>query len=274
MLFDRIVDDAAMFPPGNATAVEALTGHLRLRSSQLNPYVGPLLVHERRWDEVVAAYADLGSPQLEVVVIGSHRLPGGAPRSLRVVGFEQPVGSPPIPATDDGLPLACELTADDAGFAMLAEVADAAAEGVRVIGKFRTGGTEAAAFPDERTVGAVVAEAVKVGASVKFTAGLHHAVRHTDESGFEHHGLLNLLAAVARADAGVGIDELVDVLSLRDGGVLADTVRGWRPEEVRAVRRTFVSFGCCGVEEPLRDLARLGLIDELNSSRHAEVTSA
>ncbi len=262
LLFDRIVDDAAMFPPGNAAATDALAGHLRLRSSRVDPYVGPFLVHERRWDDVIAAYADLGSPRLDVVVIGTHRLPGIAPPDLRVVGFEQPVGSAPLPAAQDGLPLACEVTADDAGFAVLAEVADAAAEDASVTAKFRTGGTEAAAFPDEHTAAAVIAETVRLGVGIKFTAGLHHAVRFTDaETGFEHQGFLNLLAAVARAQDGADIAELVDVLSLRDGAILAETVRTWGHEQVRAVRRTFVSFGCCGVEEPLDDLARMGLID-------------
>jgi len=53
----------------------------------------------------------------------------------------------------------------------------------------------------------------------------------------------------------------VDVLAVRDSSALAVTVRGWSPEQVTTVRRTFASFGCCGVEEPLRDLTHLGLLD-------------
>ncbi len=266
-LFARLVDDAAMFPPGNASAVEAIRGHLRYRTSGLDPYVGPLLVHLDRWDELAAAHAELGSPQLHVVVIGTHRMPPVLPPGVRVVGFEQPVARPPLPAADGGAPLACEITADETGFELLAAVANAAGEGAAVVAKFRTGGTDVAAFPDEATVAAVISEAVRVGAPLKFTAGLHHAVRFTDSgTGFEHHGFLNLLVATERAHAGVLIADLVEVLTSRDGQALADSARGWGAEQVGSVRRTFVSFGCCGVEEPIGDLVSLGLLDAPVSS--------
>ena len=49
----------------------------------------------------------------------------------------------------------------------------------------------------------------------KCTAGLHHAVRHrAADTGFEHHGFLNVLLAVAAAltgeDAGEVAAELAD----------------------------------------------------------------
>jgi len=261
-LFARLIDDAAMFPPGNATAVEAIRSHLRYRTGGLDPYVGPLLVHHDRWDELAAAHAELGSPQLHVVVIGTHLMPPVLPPGVRVVGFEQPVDRPPLPASERAVPLACEITADAAGFAVLAAVANAAAEGAAVVGKFRTGGPDVTAFPDEATVAAVIAEAVRVGAPLKFTAGLHHAVRYTDSTtGFEHHGFLNVLVATQRAHTGVLLADLVEVLASRDGQALADSARGWAAEQVGSARRTFVSFGCCGVEEPIRDLVALGLIE-------------
>ncbi|MEJ7629938.1 MAG: hypothetical protein WKF54_10145 [Nocardioidaceae bacterium] len=259
-LFARLVDDAAMFPPGNASAYDAISAHLRHRASDIDSYVGPLLVHHSRWDDVVAAHADLGSPPLHVVMIGAHRLPGTAPPPLRVVGFEQLVDHLPLPTAEDDLPLACEVSADDAGLEVLAEVAEAAAAGVAVVGKLRTGGTDAASFPNEATVAAVVTAAVRLGAPMKFTAGLHHAVRFTAaDTGFEHHGFLNLLVAVEAALAGVPDAGVVEVLASRDGATLAKTVRGWYDEQVSGVRRTFVSFGCCGVEEPIRDLVALSL---------------
>jgi len=275
-LFARLVDDAAMFPPGSATAIAAIRSHLRYRSSGLDPYVGPLLVHHDRWAELAAAHAVLGSPQLHVVVIGTHRMPPMLPPGVRVVGFEQSVDRPPPPVADADAPLACEITADAAGFDVLAAVAHAAAAGVPVAGKFRTGGTEVAAFPDEATVAAVIAEAVRLRAPLKFTAGLHHAVRFTDSTTrFEHHGFLNLLVATERAHAGALIADLVEVLASRDGKALADTARGWSPVQVGTVRRTFVSFGCCGVEEPIGDLVTLGLLDAPGppeSAHHSEAS--
>jgi len=41
----------------------------------------------------------------------------------------------------------------------------------------------------------------------KCTAGLHHAVHHTDPAtGFVHHGFLNIVAATARAIVGGDVE--------------------------------------------------------------------
>lgn len=83
-LFDRLLDDAAMFPPGNADAASAVAGHLNYRSGPLNRYVGPLLVHIDRWKDLATAHAAAGSPTLEVVVLGTTVVPHAVP-GLHVV---------------------------------------------------------------------------------------------------------------------------------------------------------------------------------------------
>ncbi len=271
-LFARLIDDAAMFPPGNAAAADAISGHLHHRSSGLDPYVGPLLVHHHRWDEVARAHAELGSPRLHVVVVGSHRLPGPDAPGMKVVGFETPVDAEPLPEAEGGLPLACEVSVGDGGRAVLAAVATAAAAGARVVAKIRTGGTSADAFPDEQTVAAALQAAVALAAPMKFTAGLHHAVRFTAAgTGFEHHGFLNLLVAAARAHEGADVGALGGTLANRDAAHLADALRALSAEQVGQVRRTCVSFGCCGVEEPVADLVALGLIPPVEADASAGV---
>ncbi len=250
-----------MFPPGNAAAADALAGHLRYRRGPLRRYVGPLLVHVDRLDEVAETHAALGEPTVDVVIIGTHRLSSANLGGLRVVGFETPVTDMPLPQTSGGLPLACEVSPDADGLRVLEAIAVARANGIAVVGKLRTGGTELSAFPDEQTVARVVADAVRLSVPLKFTAGLHHAVRFTGrDTGFEHHGFLNLLAATDAAQRGAAEEALADLLRVRDGGVLAASVAQWGAADAARVRQTFVSFGCCGVEAPLRDLADLGLI--------------
>ena len=62
--------------------------------------------------------------------------------------------------------------------------------------KFRTGGLTADAFPSAAELAACIDAALDRETPFKCTAGLHHAVRHTDpETGFEHHGFLNVLLA-------------------------------------------------------------------------------
>jgi hypothetical protein len=259
-LFDRLLDDAAMFPPGNADAASAIAAHLRYRAGTLDRFVGPLLVHVDRWVEFAVAHAAAGSPAIEVVVIGTAQPPSGV-HGVRVGGFERPVPELPLPPTVPGATLACEIQGDDDGFEVLTAIA-ASENGY--VGKLRTGGTTAAAFPSEATVAAVVVKAVHLGAPLKFTAGLHHAVRFRDEqTGFEHHGFVNLLVAVGDALTGAGERDVADVLGRRDGAALADEIATWTDDQAAAVRRAFVSFGCCGVEDPVRDLVDLGLVEPL-----------
>lgn len=258
-LFAGLLDDAAMFPPGNAGAEQALRAHLRYRSAWFAPLVGPLLVATDRWTELVAAHGLAGSPQLDVVVIGSAQRPEPLPERLGLVGFELAVRRPPLP--DSEVPVACEITATAAGWEVLDQIARQHALGRAVIAKYRTGGTSANAFPGEQQVATVIRFAVDAGAPLKFTAGLHRAARFTDPvTGFEHHGFLNLMAAVSRAQHGAELDDVTSVLAERDPQRVATEVGSWSVDQVAAVRRTFVSFGCCGVQEPIADLVALGLL--------------
>jgi hypothetical protein len=153
----------------------------------------------------------------------------------------------------------------------LATIAKAPAH---VAAKFRTGGIEAHLFPSTAELAAVLHRAVEVGVPLKLTAGLHNAVRHTAEStGFTHHGFANVLAAVAVAHEGGGVDDLDKVLSLTDADPLADRLRTLDEERARAVRSTFVSFGCCGVTDPVDDLVAMGLLDTRRLIEHPNPTA-
>ncbi|MGH3502063.1 MAG: hypothetical protein ACRDQA_14440 [Nocardioidaceae bacterium] len=265
-LLEQLVDDAAMFPPGNASAPAALSAHLRYRREWFSWLVGPLLIHADRWPEFVDAHTDIGAPAVDVVVIGATARPDPTPVSVRVVGFEVAVPHPPLPQTSSGIPLAAEVTAGEEGAEVLEEISRSRAAGVRVIGKYRTGGVVAEAFPDEQQLATVLDTALTRGAPLKLTAGLHHAVRRTDATtGFEQHGFLNVMVVVSRWLRDLGGGSLEDALATRDPAPLVDEVHTWSHDHVAAVRRGFVSFGCCGVEDPVNDLLALGLIDKENT---------
>lgn len=245
-----------MFPPGNADPGTAIQEHLRYRAGGMDRYVGPLLVHVDRWQEFATAHAGAGSPDLEVVVIGTSSPPRSVP-GVHVAGFELPVTTLPLPDAPVGVSVACEVDPEHSHDVLKAI---ASAEG-GYVGKLRTGGTTGEVFPSEATVARVVVDAVRLGAPMKFTAGLHHAVRFRDErTGFEHHGFLNLLVGVHGALQGAAQRDVTAVLARRDGPGLADEVRSWSDGDVLGVRRAFVSFGCCGVEDPLADLVTLDLV--------------
>ena len=104
----------------------------------------------------------------------------------------------------------------------------------------RTGGATGDSFPSSGELAACIAAALDRELPFKCTAGLHNALRHRDdESGFEHHGFLNVLLATRAS-----IDET------GSGGLVS-------------ARRWFTSFGSCSVLEPLQDLVELDLLPDL-----------
>jgi hypothetical protein len=263
LLLDRLLDDAAMFPPGNASAADALGAHLTYRSAWYAEAIGPLLVHVDRWSEFVTALDAAGDPTLEVVVLGTAERPTPIPPQISIVGCELAAPADVAPLLEAGGPVAVEVLSLDDLKRTLDLVAEARAKGLPAIVKYRTGGTSAAAFPAVDEVAGVLAAVVERRLPMKFTAGLHHAVRHTDpDTGFEHHGFLNLMVAAHAAGRGSSPFELEPVLDQRDGEALAATVRAWDERDAALARDTFTSFGCCGVLEPIHDLLALGLLHE------------
>ena len=133
--------------------------------------------------------------------------------------------------------------------------------------KFRTGVTPTWPWPDEAELAGFVVAAVGRGLPFKLTGGLHHAVRasHAPAAGGppeEQHGLLNVLLAVHRAIRGGTTADLEAVLAERDPQRLVEDIRALSHEEVVAVRTAFTAYGCCGVTDPINDLAALGLLEE------------
>jgi hypothetical protein len=125
--------------------------------------------------------------------------------------------------------------------------------------KFRTGGVEAELFPGAATVAAWIDAALDRETSYKCTAGLHHAVRHRDhETGFEHHGFLNVLLATRVAFDGGSAEEVTTVL---DDHYANDLVAMARTSDLAGARRWFTSYGSCSVSDPLDDLMGLGLLE-------------
>lgn len=124
--------------------------------------------------------------------------------------------------------------------------------------KLRCGGVTAEAFPSVDEVADFLSVASRQSVPFKATAGLHNAVRHTDETtGFTHHGFLNLLVATARCLSGGDVRE---ALTSTDGSALAAEAEGLSGDAARAVRGVFASYGSCSLADPVADLEGLGLL--------------
>ncbi len=126
--------------------------------------------------------------------------------------------------------------------------------------KFRTGGASADLFPTSAQLAVCIETALDRELPFKCTAGLHNAVRHRDEeTGFEHHGFLNVLLATRTSLDGGDPDEVARVLEETDGAVLAERISA-DPDEAARTRRWFSSFGSCSVLDAHEDLVELGLL--------------
>lgn len=274
-LFARLVDDAALFPPRNATMPDALAEHAAHRSAWYADAVGPFVCPASRLDELRAtlpAEAPDHESKLALSLLfdvfgeGAHaalRDAGTDPR-LVLVGIEAALAR----LGGDAITIGTNLARIPAATAFL-EVPrtgfDAALDLVAGSGwhgaKFRTGGVTADAFPTEAQLASFLVACASRGLAVKLTAGLHHAVRtHTGE-GFEAHGLLNVLVSTRVAQQGGAPDMVAAVLAERSPDVLIAFVQDWDNPTCIDVRRVFRSFGCCAVTDPLEELARLGLLD-------------
>jgi hypothetical protein len=141
--------------------------------------------------------------------------------------------------------------------AALDTLAEARAGGLPVAAKFRTGGLAAELFPTPVELAAVICACRDRQLRFKLTAGLHHAVRYTDpETGFVHHGFLNILVATVAAARGAEVAEVAEVLAATDPMPLIEPVRSLRDQP----RPLWDGFGASDMAEPLTDLRQLGLV--------------
>ena len=267
-LLAGLVDDAAVFPPGNAAVAEAVAGHRVHRAHWYAPLVGPLLLPP---DDLAAAGALVaGGESLEVGIVGHRAAVARTPVPPGVVvrQVEAPVakrGEDPLPGLKDLLALFdrvrmyAEIPLTGGLLPALDEVAAARARGVDVLPKFRTGGLAAELFPTPVELAGVVCACRDRGLPFKLTAGLHRAVWHTDpETGFAHHGFLNILASALVAADGGRPGAVTDVLAGVDPLPLVEAVRARLDRD----RPLWTGYGSCSIAEPLHDLLTFGLLTE------------
>jgi hypothetical protein len=265
-LFAGLVDDAAVFPPGNAPLPEAVRLHRLHRSSGYAACVGPLLVPASAAPDLVGL---LDGAPLRVAVIGRPGTPAGEVADAvallqhtpgaEVVGVE--LGWTPDWRSTDfaGIPRTLEVPRGQDQATAIADVAADASDSVVLPAKFRTGATETWAWPDEVELATFIRSTIDHDLGFKLTGGLHHVVRGTHD-GVEQHGLLNVLSAVRWALNGEEVDELVDLLGERDPAVLVPQVVRMSAADAAIVRAFFTAYGCCEVTDPLGELTTLGLI--------------
>jgi len=263
-LWSGLVDDAAIFPPGNAPLPDATAAYAARTDEQGAGLVGTFVLRDtdlpqvRGFDAKLSVVVTGGAGQitgpaglcqrlglelagLEIALRDLDDLAGNARRVVAAVDAARADGT-----LGDDVPVYVELPAAEPTHQWLAAADVVAGAELRL--KLRTGGVEPHQVPSSATLAGWVDAALDRETPFKCTAGLHHAVRHD-----RGHGFVNVLAATRLAFDGAARDEVVATLEERDGATLAAA-------DLTGVRRWFTSFGSCSVAEPLADLRELGLV--------------
>ena len=276
-LFRHLVDDASMFPPGNLPLTEAVAAYREHRKSPYADLVGAFVCADEDLMKVADEAAKTGETPLDTTVVITGGAGGIEPaikfsdrnEHLRVVAVEVRLRAEEdlsrnalrvVRACDGCLDeenAFVEIGLDGAWERALDVVADAG-----YAAKLRTGGLDASLFPTAHEVAAFITACLDREVAFKCTTGLHHAVRHTaTDTGFEHHGFLNLLLGTRASLDGAAQDEVTAILDNRDGESLAARARELPDDQAAGVRRWFTSFGSCSIDDPRHDLAALRLME-------------
>lgn len=280
-LFHRWIDDAAVFPPGQAPVPRAWSEHVELRSGPYADLLGPLLIGTGGAAELVEAASVAPPPDhlspVPVAVVGRAGTTVDAviraARSLQASPHLTVTGTEVAHAGGDwrrlvdlGLRTAVELprggteliaALDDLGGGVAQEVGGDDAP--VALAKLRTQATPQAPAPDVRELAEFLLATQDRGLAFKLTGGLHRAIAQGPEAR-EPHGALNILVATHHLLRGTTLPDLQATLEIQDGPALASLVAGLNEQSAQDIRQRFVSFGCCGVLDPLDELAGLGLL--------------
>jgi hypothetical protein len=278
-IFRGLFDDASVFPPASLPVADAVTGHLRHQAAWYCEMSGPFVCADTKITELSAALTAAGVAELDLALV----LPGGgtgldaavdgvfADPRLRLRAVELPAAAregiatavADVAAALDRTPLAGAAAFIEVPAGDLTTAAARAIDDHRYLAKVRTGGTTAEAFPDDQTLANCLVTLAQARLAFKCTAGLHHAVRHrAADTGFEHHGFLNVLLAVAAALDDASREQVTAELADRDAARVAAKIGNLDAETVSAVRSLFTSFGTCSTDEPINDLVTLGLVSK------------
>ena len=136
--------------------------------------------------------------------------------------------------------------------------------------KLRTGGVTADAFPSTEQVAWAIESTRDAGVPIKATAGLHHPVRHYNESvQTKMHGFLNVFGAgVLAVTNDLSIEQIQAILEDEEPAnfIFDESGFAWKDLRIAALemmraRLQVVSFGSCSFDEPREDLQKLGLLE-------------
>jgi hypothetical protein len=269
-LFAGLVDDASLLPPGTTTFADAAT---TFRDHQdawyagiLNTLLVPSSLLDFAFDPPALPVGVINDAAIGVLPAKVAKLRAAGARVRQIEAAVARRGEDPQPGlaelrrlcADEDLEVYAEIPLSWGLLAALDAIADLRAGGLRIAPKFRVGGLAAELFPTPVELAAVICACRDRDLPFKLAAGIRHALRHTDpETGFTHHGFLNVLVASLLADDGQEVAEVAESLAATHPVPLVEPARTRRDQ----TRPLWVGFGAAVVLDPLTELIRLGLVN-------------
>jgi hypothetical protein len=297
-LLDRLIDDAALFPPASLPMLRALRAHARHKESAYWWIGGRFVVPASRLDEFAATRPGRDPIDLSVILDADALSARGdtVRADLERVERVRNLDGVTISSFEARLPRVAldaaamqRIVADiadrysngnvafwyessyDGGWtvtpgdwlATLAAARTTAPANLTIGAKVRCGGAAPGATPSVDDLAAFIAAAHAHDVPWKATAGLHHPVRAQ-----QAHGFLNVFVAGVALHAGaIEAERVAAVLGETDplAFVVDPAHVGWHDarleaEHIAAARERCVSFGSCSFDEPVNDLRELGML--------------
>lgn len=298
-LLKGILDYAGLFPPAQLPLDQAFRNFLRYRTEADAWMLAGFVCPASRLQELVPLLDDNPEPA-PIAVLGKG---GSGPDEFRfglqadleafralpadrftVCSFETklPEGLPGFAppeiqlALQDAAKIAelagarvfieCKLADSDQLMSLLSSIR----EHPKLAYKLRCGGATANDVPSVERVAVTLAACKATKAPLKFTAGLHHPLRHHNKSfGAPMHGFLNVFVAgvLARVHK-LGASAIEEIIADEDASHFVFDAAGlaWQElratnEEIESARRELVTtVGSCSFDEPRDDLRALDLL--------------
>lgn len=267
-LYAGLVDDASVLPPSMTGVPDALASFREREQTWFADLLGSFLVpaslvdFDRPWSGLSVSVVNDASIGALPAAVSKLRAAGATVRQVEAAVARR--GEDPLPglAALASLGLDLEVYAEiPLSWGLLAAldvIADARRTGVRIAPKFRVGGLAAELFPTPVELAAVICACRDRELPFRLATGMRHALRHTDpETGFTHHGFLNVLVASVVAVEGGEVAEVAESLAATHPVPLVEPARAHR----NGPRPLWAGFGISNVLEPLTELVRLGLVN-------------
>ena len=290
-LLSEIVDYAGLFPPAQLPLEKAVREYAAHLGEEKAWMLGRFIIPAQRLEELEPHLVIFSEP-VRIIALGK----GGRSEDEYLKNLNQALTAiktfrtaqdatvsidsfearlPPLPVTnafianvvnqlrEAGLKQSHEFAVDDHLELTMAALAAADAGA-----KLRCGGVTADTVPAPEQVARFIVAARDAGVPVKFTAGLHHPVRHfSDDIQTEMHGFLNLyVGGMLAHTTGSGWQELAGIIADQSPDAFALTGVGveWRGRLVRSEdaarlrENALLGQGSCSFAEPVADLHDMG----------------